>query len=318
MSGEQGSGDRRVLTVPDTHGSVTNGSRPQSADSSPTASSPAGSDIVLEVSRVEVRYRHPVTGDPFCAVRDVSFKVAKGEMLAVVGPSGCGKSTLLSAIAGLVPYSTGRIAVNGVETKGPGAGRAIVFQKAALLPWRSALDNVAYPLTLRRIERGIARGRAQAALLQVGLKGFERYYPHQLSGGMQQRVNLARALVTDPELLLLDEPFAAVDAQMRELLQGGLLTLLDTTSVTGVFVTHQIDEAVLMGDRVVVLSGGPASVVRDVIDVPLGRPRDIECRRDGVFVETVATVWDIVRNEIMEGMGAWVAGAGPSGEGRAD
>jgi NitT/TauT family transport system ATP-binding protein len=273
---------------------------------------PLISTQVLELEKVKVDYRSP-SGDPFCAVHEVSFTVAKQEMISVVGPSGCGKSTLLSAVAGLVPCSSGVIKIDGDTVDGPGANRAVVFQKAALLPWRTALDNVAYPLNLRKMPQAKARELAAAALARVGLSRFEQYYPHQLSGGMQQRVNLARALVTSPKLLLLDEPFAAVDAQMRELLQDELLRLLDDSGMTGVFVTHQIDEAVLMGDRIVVLSGGPEATVRRIIDVPLGRPRAPDVRTAPEFVSTVAEVWDIVRREIMEGLGALGADRATSG-----
>jgi NitT/TauT family transport system ATP-binding protein len=259
------------------------------------ASRPAAKALIENVA---ITYRHPSTQLPFCAVQDVSFSVSAREMVSVVGPSGCGKSTLLSAVAGLVPYARGRILVDQEQVRGPGGGRAIVFQKAALLPWRTALDNVAFPLSLQGSTRKSARKHAGVLLEQVGLGDFLHYHPHQLSGGMQQRVNLARALVTEPDLLLLDEPFASIDSQMRELLQEWLLSLLAGSGLTGVFVTHQIDEAVLMGDRVIVLSKGPGSTVKAVVDVPLSRPRDMRMRTSKQFLDTVAAVWEAVREEI--------------------
>jgi NitT/TauT family transport system ATP-binding protein len=277
-------------------------SNPQPVAVGPASSGPSSASAQQEikalVENVGVDYRHPSTRLPFCAVRDASFTVGKREMVSVVGPSGCGKSTLLSAVAGLVPYSRGRIVVDDKQVEGPGAGQAIVFQKAALLPWRTALDNVAFPLILKGMKRRSARVQAGSVLSQVGLADFLHYHPHQLSGGMQQRVNLARALVTEPELLLLDEPFAAVDSQMRELLQEWLLSLLAESELTGVFVTHQIDEAVLMGDRIVVLSRGPGSTIKAVIDVPLPRPRDIRMRNSKQFLDIVSAVWEAVREEI--------------------
>lgn len=267
----------------------------------------------LSVKGVQIGYRHPVTNLPFCAVEDVSFSVERGKVVSIVGPSGCGKSTLLGAIAGLVPYSSGTVRVDGEQVRRPGKDRAVVFQKPALLPWKTAADNVAYPLRLQGVARGEARSRATDALKRVGLGGFGDHYPGQLSGGMQQRVNLARALIIEPELLLLDEPFASVDAQMRQLLQDEVLRLLEVRSLSAVFVTHQIDEAVLLGDSVVILSKGPGSTVRAVVDVPLGRPRPEGVRRSREFQALVETVWDIVRGEILEDFGAAVEGSEHSG-----
>jgi NitT/TauT family transport system ATP-binding protein len=254
----------------------------------------------LNVEHARIEYLHPVTRTAFCAVRDVSFDVGSHDIVAVVGPSGCGKSTLLGAIAGLVPYTGGSIEITGTPVRRPRRESSMVFQKPALLPWRTALDNVAYPLTLRRMKKAEARQRAAEALDRVGLHGFAAYYPHQLSGGMQQRVSVARALATEPQLLLLDEPFAALDAQMREVLQEEVLTLLEDSSLSGVLVTHQIDEAVLLGDRVVVLSAGPESYVKEIIDIPLPRPRNPEVRNSPEFLELVAEVSRLVRHELVE------------------
>ncbi len=263
----------------------------------------------LSVRNLRIDYRHPVSGQPFCAVRDVSFEVPQRGIVSVIGPSGCGKSTLLGSVAGLVPYTGGSVSVAGKQVRKPGKDRAVVFQKAALLPWRTALDNVAYPLVLRGVKRAEARDRAARVLERVGLAAFSEHYPDHLSGGMQQRVNVARALVVEPELLLLDEPFAAVDAQMREILQDEVLGLLESGSFSGVFVTHQIDEAVLVGDTVVILSRGPGSTVRAVIDIPLERPRGARMRRSPEFLALVDKVWEIVRGEVMAGIGAATAEA---------
>ena len=254
----------------------------------------------LVVDKVRIEYRHPATRLPFCAVEQASLSVSSGEIVSVVGPSGCGKSTLLGAIAGLVPFVSGSITLDGQKVSSAGSDRAVVFQKPALLPWRTAVKNVAYPLQLQGVGRKEALARASAALERVGLRGFLDHYPDQLSGGMQQRVNLARALVVEPELLLLDEPFASVDAQMRQILQDEILSLLDLRSLSAVFVTHQIDEAVLVGDTIVVMSRGPGSHVRTVIDIPLGRPRLPEVRRSVEFQALVDKVWEIVREEIMD------------------
>jgi len=257
----------------------------------------------LVVDQVRIDYRSPVAQQPFCAVDNVSFAVPRGQIVSVIGPSGCGKSTLLSAIAGLVPYTGGAVLVDGQPVRRPGRDRAVVFQKAALLPWRTALANVAYPLQLLGVKRAEAAARAQDALARVGLADFVGHYPDHLSGGMQQRVNVARALVVEPELLLLDEPFAAVDAQMREILQDEVLGLLESASFSGMFVTHQIDEAVLIGDTVVILSRGPGSTVREIVDIPLDRPRGPQVRRSAEFRALVDHVWEVVRGDVLATLG---------------
>jgi NitT/TauT family transport system ATP-binding protein len=277
----------------------------------PGAAETAAPKPKLAIEQVRIDYRSPVTHQPFCAVDDVSFAVPKGHIVSVIGPSGCGKSTLLGAIAGLVPYSGGRVSVDGQKVTKPGRDRAVVFQKAALLPWRTAEDNVAYPLVLGGMKKPAAREKARAVLERVGLADFAKHYPDHLSGGMQQRVNVARALAVEPELLLLDEPFAAVDAQMREILQEEVLGLLESNSFSGVFITHQIDEAVLVGDSVVILSRGPGSTVREIVDINLPHPRDLGVRRSPEFQELVDHVWGIVKGEIEAGLGVKRSTKGP-------
>ncbi|WGY01818.1 ABC transporter ATP-binding protein [Nocardioides sp. QY071] len=245
----------------------------------------------------DVRVQYQVRGREFVAVRSACFDVRPGELVCVVGPSGCGKSTLLGAIAGLTPYQLGSIEIFGRPVVGASKNVSVVFQKASLLPWRTALANVAYPLRIAGEKRRVAEERARDALKTVGLIEFADSYPYQLSGGMQQRVNVARALVTDPAILLLDEPFAALDAQQRQTLQNELLRVWESTNTAGIFITHQIDEAVLLGDRVVIQSRGPGSVIRDVIDIDLPRPRTPETRMDPKFDQYVGQIWDLLKDE---------------------
>jgi NitT/TauT family transport system ATP-binding protein len=249
----------------------------------------------LAVENLRIEYYTERTGETSCAVRDVSFSVGANEFVTIIGPSGCGKSTALKAIAGLIPHQGGRLLIDGVPVKGPGRDRAVVFQSPALLPWRSALSNVAYGLELRKVDKRKARERAMEMLQLVGLEGAEKKYPSELSGGMQQRVNLARALAIDPELVLLDEPFSALDAQTREVMGYEVLRIWHETQSTAIFVTHQIDEAVLLSDRVVVLSTGPGSVVSEILTVDLPRPRTEEMKELAKFLELTARIRGLVR-----------------------
>src|SRR5215469_17048488 len=202
----------------------------------------------LEVCRVSFSFAE------LRALDSVSFDVTPGEFVSIVGPSGCGKSTLLSIIDGLVHATEGRIVVDGREVREPGHDRALVFQEPSLLPWRTVLNNVAFGLQCQNVPRDDARVRSRELIDLVGLNGFAEAYPHQLSGGMQQRVNLARALAVDPEILLMDEPFASLDAQTREIMQAELLEVWQRTGKTVLFVTHQIDEAIYLADRVIVFT----------------------------------------------------------------
>jgi NitT/TauT family transport system ATP-binding protein len=249
----------------------------------------------LNVINLSIEYRELKKDQSFCAVKDITVKVRDREIVCVVGPSGCGKSSLLGAMAGLVPYSSGSIEFNGEKVVGPRADTSLVFQKAALMPWWTAVDNVAYPLRIKGLRRAEAREKAMAVLEMAGLREFAKFYPYQLSGGMQQRVNISRALVINPEMLLLDEPFASVDAQMRAILQEEVLSLLQVRQGSAVFVTHQIEEAVLLGDRVVIMSGGPEASIHQVLDIPLGHPRSAEVRTSATFAGLVDQVWDSIR-----------------------
>jgi NitT/TauT family transport system ATP-binding protein len=206
------------------------------------------------------------------ALENVTFSVRKGEFVSIVGPSGCGKSTLLKIILGVVPYSGGEARLAGKPIRGPQLGAGMVFQTAALPPWRRILDNVLLPIEVLGLPRKTHEPKARALLAMVGLEGFERKLPNELSGGMQQRVSICRALIHDPSLLLMDEPFGALDALTREVMQGELLRIWAETHKTVLFVTHSIDEAVLLSDRVVVMSARPARIVED-ITIGLPRPR---------------------------------------------
>jgi NitT/TauT family transport system ATP-binding protein len=232
----------------------------------------------LEVIDVRVEYRGR-TGSETLALDRTSLTVAPGEFVCIVGPSGCGKTTLLHCLDGLRIPTGGRILLDGREITAPGPDRAMVFQSASLMPWRSVLHNVTYGLEMQNVPRRAAIPRAQAMIDLVGLTGFENRHPGELSGGMQQRVNLARALVIDPEVILLDEPFAALDAQTRELMQTELLRVWDATKKTAIFITHQISEAVYLGDRVVVMSARPGRV-KEIVPIDIPRPRPASARRD--------------------------------------
>ena len=241
-------------------------------------------------------------GDTFTALDGVDLEVADGEFLVVVGPSGCGKSTLLDLISGLTKPTAGRVLLDGAPVTGPGLDRTIVFQQYALLPWRTALRNVEFALEARpRLDRLGRRARAEQArehLALVGLSGFEDRYPHELSGGMRQRVAIARALASDPKVLLMDEPFAALDAQTRDGLQEELLRIWRRTGTTVVFITHSIDEAVFLGQRVAVMTSRPGRV-KEVVDVRLGdRTAQDDVRSSPEFAAYRHEVWSLLRDEV--------------------
>jgi len=227
------------------------------------------------------------------AFHQLNLAVRTQEILCVVGPSGCGKTTLLRCIAGLTELSGGRLLVDGAPVVGPPAGVAMVFQHFGLLPWKTVYENAAFGLAMAGTPAAVIKERVERYLDLVGLVGFERHYPYQLSGGMQQRVGLVRALAINPSILLMDEPFAALDAQTREILQEELLQLMDRPDErkTMVFITHSIDEAILLGDRVAVMTARPGRI-KEIVDIPFGRPRDVEAMRaDPRFPELRAHLW---------------------------
>ena len=228
--------------------------------------------------------------------RDIDLEIGQREIVALVGPSGCGKTTLLRCIDGLIPLSSGMIAIDGAPVGEPRAGVAMVFQHFGLFPWKTVHDNVAYGLRLAGASRAELGEKVPYFVNLVGLRGFEAAYPYQISGGMQQRCGLARALATEPTVMLMDEPFAAVDAQTREILQFELLRIWDMRPMTMVFVTHSIEEAVLMGDRVVVLKGRPSAVF-ETIAVDLPRPRNRSTLGLARFNELREHVWATLMDE---------------------
>ena len=229
------------------------------------------------------------------ALADVSIRVGAGEFLTLIGPSGCGKTTLLKSIAGLLPVDAGRIVVGDRAVTRPGRECSVVFQDFALLPWSTAQKNAEFGLLLHGVAAGERAERARRALGQVGLAGFEDAYPAQLSGGMQQRVGLARALAVNPRILLMDEPFASIDEQTRRLFQDDLLRLWSQERKTVVLVTHSMEEAIYLSDRVVVLSPRPGRV-HEVIDVSLPRPREsADVRATTEFTRLVDNLWKILR-----------------------
>ncbi len=242
----------------------------------------------------------------YTAIADLDLAVRPGEFVSVVGPTGCGKSTLLNLAAGLLAPSSGRVRVFGraldAEREGVNRRAGYMFQSEALMPWRSAIDNVAAGLEFRGVPRGGARERSRQWLARVGLAGFEDRYPHQLSGGMRKRVALAQTLVLDPDIVLMDEPFSALDIQTRQLMENEVLDLWQAKRKAVLFITHDLDEAIAMSDRVVVLSAGPATRPIAEFAIDLARPRDVaEIRASPRFVELHTRIWDAMKEEVLKG-----------------
>ena len=256
-----------------------------------STNSPTAKPARIEISRLGKRY-----GD-LQVFQDINLQFNEREIVTVVGPSGCGKTTLLRCIDGLMPVSDGEIRIEGDLITTPREGVAMVFQHFGLFPWKTVTQNVGYGLRLAGVSKAEIADKVPYFIKLVGLEGFESVYPYQLSGGMQQRCGLARALAMEPSVLLMDEPFAAVDAQTREILQFELLKIWNLRPMTMVFVTHSIEEAVLMGDRVVVLKGRPSSVF-EVIDVDLPSPRDRSTLAHPRFAELREHVWTTLMDEV--------------------
>ena len=271
------------------------GGTPQPVQEQPRAkaSGPARPDWVLEARQVDIAYVNKRSGERTEAVNRIDLSIRPGEFVTIVGLSGCGKTSFLNAVAGLVGIESGSLSTGGKPIVKPGPDRAVVFQRPSLLPWRTVMDNITYGLELQGMSRGEARERAHPYVELVQLQGVEHFFPNALSGGMQQRVNLARALVCDPTILLLDEPFAALDAITRETMQHELLRIWEATRKTVLMVTHQIDEAVLLSDRVIVFSDRPASIVADIgIDIP--RPRHADAKSSPRFAEIEDAIWSLI------------------------
>ncbi|WP_253610627.1 MULTISPECIES: ABC transporter ATP-binding protein [unclassified Bradyrhizobium] len=256
------------------------------------------SDITAQmVGRIDVRQVSISLGEgaeTFEAVRDLDITVAPGELVCVLGPSGCGKSTLLGALAGHLQVTRGRLAVDERPILGPSPDRGMVFQQHTLFPWKRVRDNVAFGLKMRGIAKAERRRTADEFLKLVGLEGFESFYPSQLSGGMQQRVEIARALINQPRVLLMDEPFGALDAQTRILMQEVLLDIWTKIPTTTMFVTHDIEEALFLADRIIVMSARPGRVIDD-IRLPFGRPRNSELVTESEFVHLKRHVLNLLR-----------------------
>jgi NitT/TauT family transport system ATP-binding protein len=245
-----------------------------------------------------VTKRFPIRGEKssFTAIEDITIDLAAGEFLVLVGPSGCGKSTLLDLLGGLSTPSSGRILLDGKPISGPGLDRGIVFQQYALLPWRTARRNIEFGLEAKGLPAAVRRERAEHYLELVGLKSFADRYPHELSGGMKQRVAIARSLAFDPEVLLMDEPFAALDAQTRESLQDELLRIWKATGKTILFITHGIDEAIYLGQRVAVLTSRPGRI-KNIVEVDIDRSAD-DVRSDAGFRAQRHHIWSLLRDEV--------------------
>jgi NitT/TauT family transport system ATP-binding protein len=252
---------------------------------------PSPHAATVNVQHLEMAFT--ARGDRQLVLDDINLDIAPGEFFVIVGPSGCGKTTLLKIFQGLVTPTGGQVMVGGHTIKGPGTDRGFVFQNDSLYPWRTVIKNVVFGLELQGVSMREARPRAEAMIDLVGLKGYEKYYPHELSGGMRQRVNLARALAIEPDILLMDEPFAALDALTRETMQQELLRIAAAAGTTVVFITHQIDEAIFLGDRVAVMSARPGRV-REVIKIDFPRPRDADIKQSAAFQQHVGHIAHLI------------------------
>jgi NitT/TauT family transport system ATP-binding protein len=264
----------------------------------------------IDIEGLEVVYPLHNGRATLVALHEVSFRVQPGRFACVIGPSGCGKTTLLKVLAGLQPPTKGRVALDGAAVQGPGGSRAMVFQAPSLLPWRTVLRNMIYGLELQGHSSSAATETAREYIDLVGLRGFENSYPRELSGGMQQRVNLARALVTSPRLLLMDEPFASMDPQMRNYMQSEVERIWERTRQTTLFVTHLMDEAIFLADEIVVLSARPGRV-KMALSVPFPRPRTADVKRSPEFHRLEDELRDVMDHEFAEAMRDRTNGALP-------
>jgi NitT/TauT family transport system ATP-binding protein len=251
----------------------------------------------ITIEDVDITYDKPDGAGKFIAVEKANLSIDEGTFVTLVGPSGCGKSSLLMAIDGLVNISGGTIKVNQVPVTGPGRDRAMVFQEFSLLPWRTIVENVKFGLEMHRWKTDDIEERARRFIRLVGLAGFEDYHPHQLSGGMRQRVGIARALAVDPEILLMDEPFGALDAQTREVMGNELLRIWEQNKKTALFVTHSIDEAIFLGDVVVVMGKNPGHI-KEIINIDFPRPRTVDMTDSAKYTEYRRLIRDLLSDEI--------------------
>jgi NitT/TauT family transport system ATP-binding protein len=231
------------------------------------------------------------------ALKGVNFNLKEGEFVAIIGPSGCGKTTLLNCLDGLLKPTSGEIFINKKKMNGPEKDRAFVFQDPQLLPWRNVIDNISFGAQMQNLDKDIINKRCINLIKMMHLTGFEKFYPHQLSGGMKQRVNIARALAVEPDILLLDEPFSNLDTQIRELMQEELLSIYDKNKKTFIFVTHSIEEAIYLADRIIVLSKRPGKVKKE-INVEFKRPRKLTIKDSEKFIKLKRQIAKIIKNEV--------------------
>lgn len=240
------------------------------------------------------------SGDTYTAVRDINLVIPPGTFVSVVGPTGCGKSTILNLAAGLLSPTEGQVLSFGKPVSGLNARAGYMFQQETLLPWKTIVDNVRLGLTMRGVSSKAAKRDAKSWLKRVGLAGFEDRYPHQLSGGMRKRASIAQTLITGPDILLMDEPFNALDVQTRQVMENELLQLWQDSDMSVLFITHDLDEAIALSDEVLLLSSGPGSSIIGRFDVDLPRPRDLMTVRDQPsFTEIYTKVWSQLRQEVM-------------------
>ena len=267
--------------------------------------------VSLQVNRVSKEFVDRRTKSTVRALDEINLEVQKGEVICILGPSGCGKSTLLNIVAGFLPPSGGEVRVDGRPVIEPGPDRGFVFQEFALFPWRTVLENVEFGPVLKGMEKADRHARARELIQRIHLTGFEDKFPFELSGGMKQRVGIARALANDPEVLLMDEPFGALDAQTRRVMQEELLKLLGETKKTVLFVTHAIDEAIVLADRVVVMTARPGQV-KALLGVDLPRPRE---RTSPEFNELYRRMDDLIRVEVEKSLEVQDSDSAALGEG---
>ncbi len=263
------------------------------------AAGPASAQPALSVRNISKQFETP--DGPVVAVDDISFDVAPGEFLAVIGPSGCGKSTLFNVIGGLLEDYRGTVSVAGQTVKGPHASIGMIFQEESTFPWRTVVDNVAFPLEIAGMGKSERTDRARHFIEMVGLGGFEKRYPRELSGGMRQRVSMARTLASEPKILLMDEPFAALDEQTRLLLGDKVLQIQQELQQTTLLITHNLTEAVQLSDRILVMTYRPGKTKR-IVEIKLPRPRSSEIVGSDAFGHYVAQIWNDLREEASRGL----------------
>lgn len=263
---------------------------------------PAESKTSIKIQARDVRMDFAIEDDKgrrqqISALQDFNLDIREGEFFTILGPSGCGKSTFLNVLAGLAHKTSGSITIDGRPAEGINLHQGVVFQGYALFPWRTVLQNIEMGLEIRKVPKRERKETAEHFLDLVGLSGFAHRYPHELSGGMRQRVAIARALAYSPDLLLMDEPFAALDAQTREILQAELLRIWEAHKKTIVFITHSLDEAIYLSDRIAVMTHRPGRI-KSILNVPLARPRPAEIRHSPQFVQLREQAWDVLRDEV--------------------